>query len=139
MERDFHSWIYCSAGTLVCLTQPICMGLPACLPVTGGFTLFSCQRQFTNGFKSPFLRFLFYDWYTEQEPFTYAFSPKLGSLQTWSFLVRNLLSGLKPIFPPTSYTGHDAGVSSIIFLKECRLQQFSLPTALVTSGAKGQL
>lgn len=46
MERDLHSYIYCSAGTVVCLTQPICMGLAAGLSLIGESMLFSCQRQF---------------------------------------------------------------------------------------------
>lgn len=36
------------------------------------------------------------------------------------------------------WTGLDASVTSIIFLKNRKLQQFSMATALVTSGAMGQ-
>lgn len=144
MERDLHSYIYCGAGTLVCLTQSICMGLAAALPLTGEFMLFSRPRQFKSYITySAFSLFCHYCTGLEHIHICILSYIRISHWRPpWSCLLPNLpINWLKAslVFPSTSHTGNDCGVLSVVFLKECKLQQFSLSTALVTSGAKGQL
>lgn len=83
MERDLHSYIYCSAGTLVCLTQPICMGLAAGLPPTGEFMLFSCRRQFKSNIASSAFSLLCHYYCTGLELVHVFILSKVDLLNNW--------------------------------------------------------